>query len=161
MRTTRGMARSLFTALLLVAAVAGTAVADEWKDETHGKGCKGKQEHHEKHRRKAKAWESHGYDGYFPAHRYTTLGIPEGRLPPPGTCCLWYPDRPPGHQPPPEHCEHLRYYAPVGAWLIHRPEDQLTYVDVSVYDAYQPGLVITIGLFDVETGAFLRHLRPR
>jgi hypothetical protein len=34
-------------------------------------------------------------------------------------------------------------------------------VDVSVYDAYQPGLVITIGLFDVNTGAFLRHLRPR
>ncbi len=56
---------------------------------------------------------------------------------------------------------HQRDHAPVGAWLIHRPKNQPTYVDVSVYDAYQPSLVITIGLFDVETGAFVRHLRPR
>jgi hypothetical protein len=34
-------------------------------------------------------------------------------------------------------------------------------MDALVYDAYQPGLVITIGLFDVEAGAFVRQLRPR
>jgi hypothetical protein len=158
MRKAPFMLLRLFAALLLMVAVAGTAAADEWKDEAHGKERK---EHKEKHRSKGKAWESHGDDGYFPTHGYTTLGIPEGHLPPPGTCRLWYPDRPPGHQPPPERCESLRYHAPVGAWLIHRPKDQPKYVDVSVYDAYQPGIVITIGLFDVDTGAFLRHLRPR
>jgi hypothetical protein len=49
----------------------------------------------------------------------------------------------------------------VGGWLIHPPTHEPHYVDVSVYDAYQPGIVISIGLFDVDTGAFLRHLRPR
>ena len=98
---------------------------------------------------------------YFHEQGYTTLGIPPGHLPPPGKCRLWYPDRPPGHQPPPERCERLRYHAPAGGWLIHRSQASLMYVDVSVYDAYQPGLVISIGLFDADTGAFLRHLRPR
>jgi hypothetical protein len=149
---------SLFTALFLVAAMAATAVADPGKDEAHGKEGKGK---HEKHRSKPKDWESHGSDGYFHEQGYTTLGIPPGHLPPPGKCRLWYPDRPPGHQPPPESCGHLRAHAPVGAWLVHRPKERPTYVDVSVYDAYQPGIVISIGLFDVDTGAFLRHLRPR
>jgi hypothetical protein len=116
---------------------------------------------HEKHRSTSKNWESHGYDGYFPDQGYTTLGIPPGHLPPPGKCRLWYPDRPPGHQPPPESCGRLRAHAPTGGWLIHRPQHEPHYVDVSVYDAYQPGIVISIGLFDVDTGAFLRHLRPR
>jgi hypothetical protein len=158
MRHPRDVVLRLFTALSLVAALAGPAVADPGKDEAHGKERK---EHKEKHRSKGKDWESHGYDGYFHEHGYTTLGIPKGHLPPPGTCRLWYPDRPPGHQPPPERCEYLRYHAPVGAWLIHRPKGKPKYVNVSVYDAYQPGIVITIGLFDVDTGAFLRHLRPR
>jgi hypothetical protein len=150
--------RCLCMALLLVSVVATPAVADEGKDEAHGKERK---ERKEKHGSKAKDWEYRGYDGYFHEHRYTTLGIPEGHLPPPGTCRLWYPDRPPGHQPPPESCRHLRYHVPVGAWLIHRPKAKPTYVDVSVYDTYQPGIVISIGLFDVNTGAFLRHLGPR
>jgi hypothetical protein len=148
----------MFLALLLVSAVAAPAMADEGKDEAHGKERK---EHQEKHRPKAKDRDHRGYDGYFHAQGYTTLGIPEGHLLPPGTCRLWYPDRPPGHQPPPESCGPLRAHAPVGAWLIHRPKDKPTYVDVSVYDAYQPGIVISIGLFHVETGAFLRYPRSR
>jgi hypothetical protein len=158
MRHPRDVVLRLCTALLLVAALAAPAVADPGKDEAHGKERKA---HQEKHRSKGKDWESRGPDGYFPEHGYTTLGIPPGHLPPPGQCRLWYPDRPPGHQPPPAHCGYLRYQAPVGAWLIHRPKDQPQYVDVSVYDAYQPGIVITIGLFDVDTGAFLHHLKPR
>ena len=161
MRHTRNVMLRLFTALFLAGALVTTTGADPDKDEAHGKEGKGKKESHEKRRSKVKDWESRGHDGYFPAHGYTTLGIPPGHLPPPGQCRLWYPDRPPGHQPPPERCEHLRYHAPVGAWLIHRPTREPQYVDVSVYDAYQPGIVISIGLFDVDTGAFLRHLRPR
>jgi hypothetical protein len=158
MSRTRFVWVRLFAALFLVAAMAVTAGADPGKDEAHGKEGKGK---HEKHRSKPKDWESYGYDGYFPEQGYTTLDIPPGHLPPPGKCRLWYPDRPPGHQPPPENCGHLRAHAPVGAWLVHRPKERPTYVDVSVYDAYQPGIVISIGLFDVNTGAFLRHLSPR
>jgi hypothetical protein len=158
MRRTRFVWLRLFAALLLVASMAATAVADGWKDEAHGKERK---EHKEKHRSKGKDWEHRGYDGYFHEHGYTTLGIPPGHLPPPGTCRLWYPDRPPGHQPPPESCGRLRAHAPAGAWLIHRPTDEPTYVDVSVYDASRPGIVITIGLFDVDTGAFMRYVKPR
>jgi hypothetical protein len=73
----------------------------------------------------------------------------------------WYPDRPPGHQPPPGICSRVRYHVPAGAWLIHRPTYEPHYVDVSVYDVYRPGIVITIGIFDLDTGAFIRHGRPR
>jgi hypothetical protein len=99
--------RCLCIVLLLVSMVATSAVADPGKDEAHGKEGK-----HERHRSKPKDWKSHGYDGYFPEHGYTTLNIPPGHLPPPGTGRLWYPDRPPGHQPPPQNCGYLRYHAP-------------------------------------------------
>jgi|SRR5882724_430676 len=167
MSRTRLVGLRLCTALLLMAAMAATAMADEWKDEARGQERKGTHEKHEKHEKhkkhqpEAKDWGHRGDDTYFHEHGYTTLGIPPGHLPPPGTCRLWYPDRPPGHQPPPERCGRLRAHAPAGAWLIHRPTDASTYVDVSVYDAYRPGLVITIGIFDVDTGAFIRHVKPR
>jgi hypothetical protein len=161
MRHTRDVVLRLFTALFLVGALVTTTGADPDKDEAHGKEGKGHKDSHEKRWSTAKHWESHGHDGYFPEHGYLTLGIPPGHLPPPGQCRLWYPDRPPGHQPPPERCEYLRYHAPVGAWLIQRPAYEPQDVKVSMYDAYQPGIVIWIGLFDAESGAFLRHLRPR
>ena len=31
-------------------------------------------------------------------------GIPNGHMPPPGECRVWYPDRPAGRQPPPTDC---------------------------------------------------------
>jgi hypothetical protein len=64
-------------------------------------------------------------------------------------------------RPPPESCGRLRAYAPAGGWLIHRPTHEPHYVDVSVYDAYQPGIVITIGLFDVDTCCGLHYLSGR
>jgi hypothetical protein len=33
--------------------------------------------------------------------------VPRGHLPAPGYCRLWYPARPPGHQPPPRPCHEL------------------------------------------------------
>ena len=38
-----------------------------------------------------------------PAHR-SSQGIPPGHLPPPGSCRVWYDNRPAGHQPPPTSC---------------------------------------------------------
>ncbi|SDY54535.1 lysozyme inhibitor LprI family protein [Citreimonas salinaria] len=41
--------------------------------------------------------------------------VPAGHLPPPGLCQVWYPDRPPGQQPPPTDCG---IPVPPGAVLI-------------------------------------------
>lgn len=59
----------------------------------------------------------------YPGHRgggyyAPDAGIPEGHLPPPGECRIWYHDRSPGHQPPPGSCAELRYHVPPGASLI-------------------------------------------
>jgi hypothetical protein len=35
-------------------------------------------------------------------------GVPQGQLPPPGMCRVWYSDRPAGHQPPPVTCSEAR-----------------------------------------------------
>lgn len=43
------------------------------------------------------------------------LHIPHGHRPPPGSCRVWYPDRPAGHQPPPTSCD---VRVPRGAVLV-------------------------------------------
>jgi hypothetical protein len=97
---------------------------------------------------------------YFHQHGYTHLDIPPGHLPPPGACRVWYPGQPPGHQPPPGPCGRLRHRVPAGAWLIQRPVDTPAYVDIEAYDTSRPGIVLDIGVFAVDTGAFIR-IRPR
>ena len=86
---------------------------------------------------------------------YASLEIPEGHLPPPGSCGIWFPGTPPGHQPPPGACEQLARDIPPGAWLLYRPSEQPHYVDVSVYDERRPGVVVEIRIFDAETGTFV------
>ena len=47
-----------------------------------------------------------------------SLNIPKGHYPPPGSCRIWFPDRPAGQQPPPGRCDELHYQVPPGAYLI-------------------------------------------
>lgn len=44
--------------------------------------------------------------------------IPKGHMPPSRKCRIWYPELPPGQQPPPGDCEDLRYHVSPGARLI-------------------------------------------
>jgi hypothetical protein len=147
MRKKRLVRLSMCTALVLLLVGGTTAVADPDKDESRGK------EHRRSEKRDRGDREARSY---FHQHGYTHLDIPPGHLPPPGECRVWYPGKPPGHQPPPTKCGRLRHRVPAGAWLIQRPADNPAYVDVEVYDTSRPGIVITIGIFDVNTGAFLR-----
>ena len=85
------MARlKLLAACLGLALVApGLASADPWKDES-GNG-RGDRREGDRRNREARR------DGWSRA----PTPIPRGHMPPPGEARLWYPDRPPGHQPPP------------------------------------------------------------
>jgi hypothetical protein len=81
--------------------------------------------------------------------------IPNGHLPPPGECRIWYPDKPAGHQPPPFKCGQADGRVEPGGWLIS-PGPQPQEVKVAVYDARRPGIVIDIGIFDARTGSMIR-----
>ena len=79
-------------------AVPGVAWADPWKDES-GNGRDGRRAERSDDRsggeRRDREARRDGW-GWAPAP------IPRGHMPPPGESRLWYPDRPPGHQPPPQ-----------------------------------------------------------
>jgi|EndMetStandDraft_7_1072992.scaffolds.fasta_scaffold189580_2 hypothetical protein len=116
------------------------------------KDHRGKYEHKDGEKRARRE----GGRTWFHDHGYSNLRIPNGHLPPPGECRIWYPGRPAGHQPPPGRCGALSRQVPAGAWLIRRPDADPQYVDVSVYDQRRPGVVLDVGIFDARTGAFVR-----
>lgn len=118
------------------------AVADEGKDESG----QGKQRHEQQKQRE-------GHSSYFHQHGYTR--IPNGHLPPPGECRIWYPDRPAGQQPPPFKCGQARGRVEPGGWMIS-PGPQPQEVEVAVYDVQRPGIVIDVGIFDARTGSIIR-----
>ena len=161
------------TAMLLLSST--TAHADPDKDESmgnerrEGQGfeSRGERKHEYKgdgkdeHKDRRDKDKRHG-DGnqsnrsWFHDHGHANLRIPDGHLPPPGECRLWYPDRPAGHQPPPSKCSALSRQVPAGAWLMRRPDGQPQHVSVTVYDQRRPGVVLSVGIFDAQTGSFIR-----
>ena len=71
--------------------------------------------------------EAHAVGYGYPAPQVHAVGygypapqvhVPEGHLPPPGECRIWFPDREPGDQPPPGSCHALKHKVPPGAYLI-------------------------------------------
>lgn len=93
---------------IAIAVIAGcllsplVAFADDWKDESgKGRGNRGGVTIQLPYPAAPPA-----YDPRYQAPQgyYYGQSIPNGHLPPPGECRVWYPDRPAGHQPPPFKC---------------------------------------------------------
>jgi hypothetical protein len=61
---------------------------------------------------------------------YRTLNIPQGHLPPPGQCKIWYPGKPPGQQGPPMSCDAAFRQAPGDAWVISRADSNTKILEV-------------------------------
>jgi len=88
------------------------------------------------------------------------LGIPPGHLPPPGSCRIWVPGRPPGRQQKSGSCAELSHRVPKGAWLVHRDADNPDDIEVFVYDQKRPSVVVSVRYFEASTGDFIRDGRP-
>lgn len=56
-------------------------------------------------------------DDYYERGR-NHYGVPPGHMPPPGSCRIWYRDKPAGQQPPPGDCRDLKNRVPRGAILL-------------------------------------------
>jgi hypothetical protein len=89
------------------------------------------------------------------ADRRGPLGIPEGHLPPPGECRVWYPGRPAGQQPSTGDCAEAERSAPAGTWVLYRPPEDKRVVHARVVDPVRQGVIIRIDLFDAERGTYL------
>ncbi|MEN8108583.1 MAG: hypothetical protein ABFS22_11325 [Pseudomonadota bacterium] len=88
----------------------GTAIATDGKE--HGSKSKRTIKH--------RTYDEHDYYDveYGHPHHHAQPRIPQGHLPPPGQCRVWYSGRSPGHQPPPGDCRALRHRVPAGAQLV-------------------------------------------
>jgi hypothetical protein len=86
------------------------------------------------------------------------LGVPPGKLPPPGLCRLWFPGRPPGHQPKSAPCADVEAAAPAGTWVLYRPSQDKQVVHVRYVDERRDGVIVWIRVFDVKSGAFVRDV---
>jgi hypothetical protein len=140
--------RTALIALAGMLAVSGSALADEDKDES-GKGDR-RRDYNKRHDDGGRR----GHDGsYFRQRGYDR--IPNGHLPPPGECRIWYPDRPAGQQPPPFKCGEARRRVEPGGWMM-RPGRRSEEVEVAVYDPRRPGVVIDVAIFDARSGSMIR-----
>lgn len=50
---------------------------------------------------------------------FSSIVVPRGYAPAPGTCRVWHHDRAPARQPPPGDCPELERLAPRGSYLIY------------------------------------------
>lgn len=88
------------------------------------------------------------------------LGIPPGHLPPEGGCRIWVPGTPPGRQRRAESCRGIERHAPAGSWIVYRPTRDKKLVHVRVVDDRRAGSIVTVRVYEVADGRFIREEHP-
>lgn len=87
--------------------------------------------------------------------KVASLGVPPGHLPPPGMCRVWFPGRPPGHQPRAVGCSEAMAHAPAGSWVLYRPSRGKE-VHSRVIDSRRAGVVVSVRVYAADDGRYLR-----
>jgi hypothetical protein len=64
---------------------------------------------------------------------------------------------PPREAPSPSR---LAREAPAGSWVVYRPTRDRKLAYVRVVDERRPGVIVTVRIFDVDSGRFIREERP-
>ncbi|MFO7721509.1 MAG: hypothetical protein R6W85_13870 [Gillisia sp.] len=97
----------------------------EHKNKEYKKGDHNKTKDYQKVDRKQKGKKG-DIVGYVVLPRTGTVSprklkaVPKGHYPPPGSCKIWYPNRPPGHQPAATSCSNVyRTKLEPGAFILH------------------------------------------
>lgn len=86
-----------------------------------------------------------------------TLGVPPGHLPPPGSCRIWVPGKPPGHQARARSCAGIERRAAAGTWILFRPSEDKKVVHVKQVHDRRPGVIVRLRVYDVRRGTLLRE----
>lgn len=89
------------------------------------------------------------------------LRVPPGHYPPVGQCRVWFPGRPPGHQPKPAACSRVERVAPAGSWILFRPANDRKVVHARVVDPRRDGVVVVVRVYDADKGTYLGQERRR
>lgn len=97
-----------------------------------------------------------GWDSYFNLHNLMVL--PKDRVPPHGQCAVWYPGKSASEQPAFSACSADISVAPGGV-LISGARD-VSALDVTVYDATTPGLVIGRATYGTRSASIQRVTYP-
>ncbi len=118
----------------------------EHKNKEYKKGDHNTRDYH-KVDRKQKGKKS-GVVGYVVLPRTGTVsprklkGVPKGHYPPPGSCKIWYPNRPPGHQPAATSCNNVyRTKLEPGAFILHGDRAYDADYDWRAEERRRPGTV--------------------
>jgi hypothetical protein len=96
----------------------------EYKNKAHKKGKHKTKDYHKEDRYKKGDDDAILGHVIFPSKGNLSprklKGVPKGHYPPPGSCRIWYPNRPPGHQPAATSCNNV-YNTKLepGAFILH------------------------------------------
>ncbi len=93
-----------------------------------------------------------------------TLNVPSTHLPPQGMCRVWDPTLPSGQQRglPSGACNGMATLVKRGQWMLYRPEDNNSVVEVRMFDTVDSGELqpVLIRVFEIASGRLIEEIVP-